>query len=104
MQLLKNKNNYRTISQEATTELVLHTQTLTEKQNSSCCHICSFPYSVHKYPMKLKCSLIMTLLHNCFILSNWSENLKQLINALCKINLINKGSKCNSLMIEIQNS
>lgn len=33
-------------------------------------------YSVHKYPMKLKCGLSMTLFQNFFMLSNWSEKLK----------------------------
>lgn len=42
-------------------------------------------YSVHKYPMKLKRGLIMTLFHNFFRLSNWSEKLKnQLLIALYK--------------------
>lgn len=56
------------------------------------------------HPTKQKCILIRTLFHNFFILSNWSKNLKQLITALCKINLINKERKCNSLMTEIQNT
>lgn len=80
-------------------ELVLHRQTLREKQTFSCFHICSVTYSVHKYPSKFKCSLIMTLFCNFFIQSEWKQN--SWLHHL-KMNLTNKESKRDSLVTEIE--